>query len=500
MLRRPAQKIRAEEGKGLSTATTATRSSIADFLAPRDTDSAARRHLIAAIVFLLVAGFFTLLLFVKLAYPNFLGGQAFTTYGRLRPIAISTTVLGFLTLMHLAAIYYLVPRLTGARLWNERLANLGLWLAVGVNVAAIVVLAAGYSEGREWLEIPWWLDIAVIIMLLVPTAVVTRTMRDRTEEGLFVSLWYILAGVYWVVGLFVAGNIPNLYGAASQIQSSFFVSGVVELWLVGVGVGTAYYLVPKITENPLYNRQLALVGFWSLAFAGAWVGQSRFIYGPGPEWLETTASAFSLALVVAALAVATNLVGTMRGKWSMMRDSASLRFTMVGAGLYLVLAVLRFLQGLRSVAAVTGLTSFGDGTMVLVLFGLAGLWAAAFAYHALPRLIGRRLFSDRLTTWHLRATLIGAGSLAALLWLAGLISGYSWAAGALTGTYVAAGEGFTNTLDQVRLAYGLAALAALVLFAGHFTFAYNIYRTFTSGRPAAHETLMPGGPVEVTHE
>jgi cbb3-type cytochrome oxidase subunit 1 len=315
-------------------------------------------------------------------------------------------------------------------------------------------------------------------------------MRRRTEEGLFVSLWYFLAGLYWIVGLFVAGNIPNLYGAASQIQSSFFVSGVVQLWLIGIGVGTAYYLVPKITDNALFNRQLALIGFWSLAFAGAWVGQSRFIYGPGPDWLETTATAFSLALVVAALAVVTNLVGTMRGKWSMMRESAALRFSMVGAGLYVVVTILSFLVGLRSAAAVTALTTFGDGTMVLTLFGLVGLWAAAFVYHALPRLIGRRFYSERLTTLHLRATLIGAGSLAVLLWLAGLISGYSWAAGALTGAYISAGDGFSNTISQVRLAYSLAAVAALVLFAGQVTFAYNTYRTFTSGEPTMHEALI----------
>ena len=101
---------------------------------------------------------------------------------------------------------------------------------------------------------------------------------------------------------------------------------------------------------------------------------------------------------------------------------------------------------------------------------------------------------------HLRATLIGAGSLAALLWLAGLISGYSWAAGALTGSYVAAGDGFANTLDQVRLTYGLAALAALVLFGGQFVFAYNTYRTFTSGKPTAHEALIPGLLGEVADE
>ena len=475
----------------MATATTTPRSSLVDLLAPREADSAARRHLIAALVFLLVAGFFTLLMFAKLAYPNFLGGQAFTTYGRLRPIAISTSVLGFLTLMNLAAIYYLVPRLTGARLWNERLANLGLWLAVGVNIAAVLSLAAWFSDGREWLEIPWWLDIAAIVMLAVPTLVVTRTMRDRTEEGLFVSLWYFLAGLYWVVALFVVGSIPNLYGAASQIQSSFFVSGVIEFWLIGVGIGTAYYLVPKITDNPLFNRQLALIGFWSLAFAGAWVGQSRFVYGPGPEWLDTTASVFSLALVVAAMAVITNLVGTMRGKWSMVRDSAALKFALLGGLIYLAVAVMRFLQGIPSVAAIIGLTSFADGTTVLILFGLGGLWAAAFTYHALPRLIGREVYSERLTMFHLQATLIGVGLLTALLWLAGLVSGYSWAAGALTGTYAAAGEGFLNTLDQVRLTYSFAALAALVLFAGQLSFAYNAYRTFTSGSPTAHETLLP---------
>ena len=277
-------------------------------------------------------------------------------------------------------------------------------------------------------------------------------------------------------------------------------SGITELWLIGIGIGTAYYLVPKITGNPLFNRQLALIGFWSLAFAGAWLGQSRFVYGPGPEWLETTASAFGLALVVAAMAVVTNLVGTMSGKWSMVSESAALRFTMVGSAVYLVAAFLRFLPGIPSVAAVTGLTSFADGTMVLVLFGLAGLWAGAFVYHALPRLIGREIYSERLTRVHLQATLAGAGGLALLLWLAGLISGYSWAAGALTGTYVAVGEGFANTVDQVRLAYSLTALAALVLFGGQVAFAYNTYRTFTSGRPTVHEALVPGAPLEVADE
>ncbi len=475
------------------TATTTTRrSSLADLLAPREVDSAARRHLVASLLFLLVSGLATLLLFVKLPYPSFFADQPALSYGRLRPIAMWTTVFGWLTLAHLGAIYYLVPRLTGTRLWNERLANLGLWLAVGVNVAAVVLLAAGFTEGREWAELPWWLDLAGLAVLGIPTLIVTRTVLDRREEGLYVSLWYAVAGLYWLVALYVLGNIPYLYGAAAQIQSSFLVSGVTHLWLIGIGIGTAYYLVPKITGNPLYSRQLALIGFWSLAFAGAWLGQSRHPYGPGPDWLDGVAVVLALALVVAALAVVANLAGTMQGKWMALRDSAALRFVSAAMVVLLLVAVVGTLQGLPSVAALIGLTAFGDGTLVLAVYGLATLLAAAFIYHAFPRLFGRTLFSERLSRLHLRLTIVGIGSLVALLWLSGLVSGYGWAGGSLSGAFAATGEGFGSVLDQVRVLYILAAPATAVLVAGQIVFVYNLFRTFTSGAAAPHEILTMG--------
>lgn len=470
---------------------TTTAARIVDLVAPAESDSAARRHLIASLLFLVVSGLVLLVVYVKLPYPSFLGGSAGTGYGRLRPIAISTGVFGWLTLAHIGAAYYLVPRLTGGRLWNERLANLGLWLTVAVVGASIGALAAGSTEGRAWAEWPWWLDIAFVAALAVPTLVVTRTLTDRREEGLYVSLWYLVGGLYWVTCLYVVGNLPNLYGTAAQIQSSFFSSGVTELWLLGVGIGTAYYLVPKITGNPLYNRQLAVIGFWSLALAGAWVGQRSHVFGPAPDWLDTSAAVFSLALVIAALAVVANLAATMQGDWTPVRNSVALRFVAAGTVLYLLTAVVGAIGGYRSVASVTGLTTFGEGTSMLAVFGAATLLASAFIYHALPRLLGRGLFSERLATLHLRLTLIGIGALALLLWLAGLVSGYGWNGGALTGAFAATGEGFASVLERVRVLYILTVPAAALLFAGQAVFAYNAYRTFTSGPAGPHEVLVP---------
>ncbi len=106
------------------------------------------------------------------------------------------------------------------------------------------------------------------------------------------------------------------------------------------------------------------------------------------------------------------------------------------------------------------------------------------------------MFSERLARLHLRLTVVGIGSLVALLWLSGLVSGYGWAGGSLSGAFAATGEGFGSVLDQVRVLYILAAPATAVLVAGQIVFVYNLFRTFTSGAAAPHEILTIGGDDE----
>ncbi len=479
--------IPSSEGKGLAAAATTRRGDIAGG------DQAARLHLYAATVFMLVAGMLTGLAFLKLRYPTFLADVPAWSYGRLRPIALNAALFGWLTLGHVGAIYYLLPRLTGARLWGERWAVLNLAGSIVIYVAALVSLAFGQTQGLALLEFPLWADLLVLATLAVPAVVVVRTLQDRREESLYVSLWYAVAGIFWILLLYMVGNVPGLGGVSSALQASFFGAGVISLWVVGVGTGTTYYLLPKETGNPLYSRQLALVGFWSLAFTAVWVGPARLIHGPVPDWSETIAVVLSLALVVPALAVVTNFAGTLQGAWESARTSLPVRFAIGGSVAYLLLAILGGISAFRWTAATVGLTVWGDGMLVATLFGLAGLWYAAFVYHALPRMVGRRVFSHDIGVLHFRLTVLGVGGLALFLWIAGLVYGYGFAGNVTSGVAGNAGVGFLDTLRAGTVLYTLSALSALLMVLGQVAFGYNIWRTLTSGRAAPREVLQPVG-------
>ena len=37
------------------------------------------------------------------------------------------------------------------------------------------------------------------------------------------------------------------------------------LWLGAIGLGTAYYMIPKVIGRPVYSYHLAAIGFWTYA-------------------------------------------------------------------------------------------------------------------------------------------------------------------------------------------------------------------------------------------
>jgi len=75
--------------------------------------------------------------------------------------------------------------------------------------------------------------------------------------------------------LFITANylLNNLeLGALGAGISSWYVHGVILLFFVPIGVGSAYYFIPKITGQPIHSQQLANMGFWVLAIFGGWTG------------------------------------------------------------------------------------------------------------------------------------------------------------------------------------------------------------------------------------
>ena len=456
-------------------------------------DSAARAHLFVALGFLVLAASAWFLAQLKLAFPSFIDDSAILAYGRLRPLAMNASVYGWVTFAGIGAAYYLVPRLTGTQLARARLAQ--TWTLPLAVIAALHILAPwfGLSEGRELLEAPWYLDIALILALEVPLIVVTQTLLRRNEPTIFITLWYVVGGLYWLVGTLILSVIPGFTSVAAALQGAFAWSSILGLWVLGLGIGLGYYVILRESEQPLFSRSLAQAGFWTLAVAQAWVGPVRLVYGPAPDWIETVAVTLSVALFVGSVAVATNYIRTLDGAWDRVGASPALKFTLVGMVGYLLVAALWSISAFRSVAAVVGFTQWWDGIVYGIVVFTSLAFLAGFYHHALPRLLGRELHSMRLATTNLRLHVVGIGGSMVLLLIAGLIAGFTWAGGSYSGLVQAAGEGFAATTSGVGLFWSLLVIFGILAAAAQFTFVNQMYRTFTSGAPSEREVLVATG-------
>lgn len=450
-------------------------------------DTAARTAMVTALAFLLLAGGLTWLASVKLAFPTALADVAFFSYGRLAPMAMAAMVFGFVTFANFAAIYYLLPRLTGAKLALEPIAVAGLAASAVVTLIGIFAIGFGQTDGRLFAEMPWVTDLLLGVTYLVPLAVTLRTVADRTESSMYVSLWYILGGVIWLPGLVLAGNIGGNTGTGAALQGAFYSAGLVGLWSMGIGIGAVYYVIPKATGKPLFSRQLALAGFWSLAFVQLWTGSASMVAGPASDWVESIGIVFTLAMVIPPLAVLVNYVATLDGAWDMVRDRSELQFGIAAAVATLFLALVAGGQSFRSASAVLGLTIFGSGTRYALLHGAAFLYAASFLTHAIPRSFGRSLFSEAHSRLSLRLVTIGVALTATLTWLSGLTAGYGSLAGAYTGEALNVGDTFGAASGSGN--YTLIALTGLVTLAGQTFFALTMYRTIASGAATGQEIL-----------
>ena len=129
------------------------------------TDSATRVWLYSSVVWLTVVDLFGLILATELISPNVFEGIPWLVFSRIRPLHVNGVIFPWLSMMYWGALFYMVPRLTGTRsMWSERLA---VWCAWGFNlfyVLGIITIMAGRTQGREYAEFIWPLDILLIVI------------------------------------------------------------------------------------------------------------------------------------------------------------------------------------------------------------------------------------------------------------------------------------------------------------------------------------------------
>jgi cytochrome c oxidase cbb3-type subunit I len=447
-------------------------------------DRAAVTHLLVSTALFVLGAALMLLTLAARVFPDALVGPL--GYGRIQPMALTATFMWLIVAL-VGASYHVLPRLTGTRLWNEPLATMGGWILGGLGLVGVALLSAGLGDGKGPLGLPFWFDALIALALLVPVAVALQTIRARTETGVFPTLWFVAGGLASLPLLAGLSAVPASGGIRAALQEVVFTAGFTTLWVTTVGVGIGYYVAVRATGNPLSNRQLARAGFVSLLFAGIWAGPAQIAFAPVPEWLGAVAAALTLALPVAALANGLGIAQTVGEQWKDVADRPALGALGAGLILTLVVAITTSVATFETASALLAFTSYWDGILYLGLFGVGGMYVAAWAYQTLPAMTGRQLADPASASRHVRWTMWFVGGTGLLLMLSGIMAGI----GTTGGAFGALGpDSWGDMTGPANLFTGLAVLTGAGAFLSHGLFALNVYRTLTSGPATAHEVLV----------
>jgi cytochrome c oxidase cbb3-type subunit I len=369
----------------------------------------------------------------KFTYPEFLGDTAWLTFGRLRPIHVNGVIWGAFSTLFIGLCFYIVPRLTGVRLWHERWSYALLWVWNLNLVAAVVLLALGNNRGWEAGELPLINVVVILLGLLLLTAQFLMTIRSRRQPELYVSLWYLIAAFVWtdvnlILLLLGPYHIPGINNAAWH---GLYLHYVVGLWITPAGYVLIYYFLPASVRSPIYSHKLSLIGFWSLAFFYPFVGIHHYLYSPIADWAETIAIVSSMMLIIPVWTVIQNFFGTMIGRWRDFGRNLPAKFLIVGSLMYLVGCFQGSISALRSVQQPTHFTDFVIAHSHLTIFGTFVMWAVGGAVYVWPRLArDEPLWSFRVGNWGFWLMTLGISTMGLVLVVQGLLQGFMLMAGA----------------------------------------------------------------------
>ena len=453
--------------------------------------SASRNFLYSAIFWLTIADFVGLIAAVQMISPDFLAGVPWLSFGRLRPMHTNGVLFMWLSMAQIGAFLYLVPRLCGIKLHSEILGNITMILWNMVGVVGYLTLMNGMTQAREYAELIWPIDVMVMVGLLLAGFNIYRTIMNRMEKKLFVSLWYIMGTMVWMPMLYFVGNVmwqplipseqTNLAGFPSGGLTGiddvtwqwFYGHNVLGYWFTTSGVAIVYYLVPVIIRAPLYSHLLSLIGFWSIAFFYGLVGQHHILSTPTPGWLKTLAVIGSLGLFIPVITFLTNIWLTMRGSWGKIYESLPLKFLIVGTIFYFITCVQGPMQAIQGFNRLIHFTNWIVGHAHLALLGTFSFWAMAAIYFIIPVSLKRRIYSPGLAEAQFWVVTVGFLLMMLSLQIGGLVQGAMWMNG----------DPVYKVLPALKPYLVIRAISGAMIVIGGIMQAWNIYKTVTASEP-----------------
>ncbi|MFZ4771134.1 MAG: cytochrome-c oxidase, cbb3-type subunit I [Ferruginibacter sp.] len=434
-----------------------------------------------------------LIVALQLVFPQ-LNVTEFGTFGRLRPLHTNAVIFAFVGNGIFMGVYYSLQRLLKARMFSDVLSKIHFWGWQLIIVAAAVTLPLGLTNGAEYAELIWPIDLAITLIWVVFGINMFGTIIKRREKHLYVAIWFYIATFVTVAVLHIVRSIELPYsfvhsyswyaGVQDALVQWWYGHNAVAFFLTTPYLGLMYYFMPKAANRPVYSYRLSIIHFWSLIFLYIWAGPHHLLYTALPNWAQSLGVVFSAMLIFPSWGGMINGLLTLRGAWDRVRDDVILKFMVVAVTAYGMSTFEGPMLSLKSVSAIAHYTDWIVAHVHVGALGWNGMLTFGVLYWLMPRIFGTQLYSKKLANNHFWLGTLGIVFYAVPLYWAGFTQSSMWKdfteSGQLQYT-------FLETVTYLKPFYAMRALGGTLYLTGALIMVYNLYKTVKSGSLVANE-------------
>ena len=462
-------------------------------------DKVVRQFAVMTVIWGIVGMLVGVIIAAQLVWPELNIG--FLHFGRLRPLHTNAVIFAFGGCALFATSYWCVQRTSHVRLWGGPLIPFTFWGWQLVIVLAAITLPLGITQGKEYAELEWPIDILITLVWVSYALVFFGTIAVRKVSHIYVANWFFGSFILAVALLHIVNSaavpvsLTKSYSAFAGVQDAmiqwWYGHNAVGFFLTAGFLGMMYYFVPKAAGRPVYSYRLSVVHFWALIFTYMWAGPHHLHYTALPDWTQSVGMVFSLILLAPSWGGMINGIMTLSGAWHKLRDDPILKFLITSLSFY---GMSTFEGPMMSIKTVNALSHYTDWTIGHVHSGALG-WVAMISigsiYYLLPRLFGKpEMHSVKLITVHFWVSTIGIVLYIASMWISGVMQGLMWRTVNSDGTLA------YSFVESVKVSYpfwGIRLMGGVLFFSGMLIMAYNMVKTMAGGKTEDAPVLLPAG-------
>ena len=460
-------------------------------------DKVVRQFAVMTVIWGIVGMLVGVIIAAQLVWPELNIG--FLHFARLRPLHTNAVIFAFGGCALFATSYWCVQRTSHARLWGGPLVPFTFWGWQIVILLAAITLPLGITQGKEYAELEWPIDILITLVWVSYALVFFGTIAKRTVSHIYVANWFFGAFIIAVALLHLVNSaavpvsLTKSYSAYSGVQDAmiqwWYGHNAVGFFLTAGFLGMMYYFVPKQAGRPVYSYRLSVVHFWALIFTYMWAGPHHLHYTALPDWTQSVGMVFSLILLAPSWGGMINGIMTLSGAWHKLRDDPILKFLITSLSFY---GMSTFEGPMMAIKTVNALSHYTDWTVGHVHPGALG-WVAMVSigsiYYLLPKLFGKtEMYSTKLMTVHFWIATIGTVLYIASMWIAGVMQGLMWRAVNADGTLA---YSFVESVKGSYPFWAIRWLGGVLFLSGMLIMAYNMFKTMAGGKTQDAPVIIP---------